>query len=62
HSTRWLSLESDDFVADVPTALSALTSVLLFVPSLVRPGVYLSENHYNLSYGQKYYRMHLHIM
>ncbi|CAB4495109.1 hypothetical protein RhiirA5_493892 [Rhizophagus irregularis] len=43
---RWLGLEPADFVIDAPTALSALTSILLFVPSPVRPGADPSENHF----------------
>src|SRR3990170_7236702 len=43
---RWLGLEPANFVIDAPTALSALTSVLLFVPSPVRPGADSSENHF----------------
>ncbi|CAG8787850.1 25086_t:CDS:2, partial [Cetraspora pellucida] len=43
---HWLGSGSADFIIDVPTALSALTSVLLFVPSPVRSGASPSENHY----------------
>ncbi|CAG8702809.1 11477_t:CDS:2 [Funneliformis mosseae] len=43
---RWLGLEPADFVIDAPTALSALTSILLFTPLPVRPGADPSENHF----------------
>ncbi|RHZ76755.1 hypothetical protein Glove_193g51 [Diversispora epigaea] len=42
----WLGLEPANFVIDAPTTISALTSVLLFVPSPVRPGAHPSENHF----------------
>ncbi|CAI2177919.1 7202_t:CDS:2 [Funneliformis geosporum] len=35
-----------DFAIDAPTALSALTSILLFTPLPVRPGADPSENHF----------------
>nr|CAG8469168.1 7890_t:CDS:2 [Entrophospora candida] len=43
---HWLGSGPANFVIDVPTTLSALTSVLLFVPSPVRSGADPSENHY----------------
>ena len=43
---RWLGSGPADFVIDAPTALSVLTSVLLFAPSPVRPGADPSENHF----------------
>ncbi|KAF0547700.1 ran-binding protein 10 [Gigaspora margarita] len=43
---HWLGSGSADFIIDVPTTLSALTSFLLFVPSPVRSGASPSENHY----------------
>ncbi|CAG8795465.1 2736_t:CDS:2, partial [Racocetra persica] len=42
---RWLGSEPAYFAIDALTALSALTSLLLFVPSPVRPGAHPSENH-----------------
>ncbi|CAG8437829.1 16833_t:CDS:2, partial [Funneliformis mosseae] len=50
---RWLGLEPANFVIDAPTALSALTSVLLFVPSPVRPGADPSENHFKSQFWTK---------
>ncbi|RHZ47086.1 hypothetical protein Glove_593g44 [Diversispora epigaea] len=43
---RWLGLDPANFVIDAPTTISALTSVLLFVRSPVRPGARPSENHF----------------
>ncbi|CAG8684497.1 17008_t:CDS:2 [Cetraspora pellucida] len=43
---RWLGIELTNFAIDIPTALLALTFVLLFVPSPACPGGHLSENYY----------------